>query len=538
MGRVVDGRGAVVRRVLSSVRLRGVLLAYLVFNVHEWAVYIAVLVWAYGEGGVRAASLVGLLQLVPSAVLASPLSVLLLRMRRSTALVVGYAVQGAAMLALAAALLAEAPFAVVSAAAAAAAVAVTLTRPAHLSLLPEVSETVEDLTAGNAASGFVEAVATLLGPLTSAALLGLFAPGAVPLVLGALTLLSAVALLLVLRSTDGAASPLAFRASGAWRLVLRDPASRLLCGLVTAEYVLIGLMDILLVVLALDVLGMADSGPGILNSAIGIGGLLGAALTVVLVGGRRLASAVLLGAVVAGVSFGLAGLATGVLVAVVLVAGSGAGKSFFDVANRTLVQRLLPDRLLGAVFGLQEGMMMAGLAVGTLLAPLLVELAGDRVALLLAGAVLPVVALLCGRGLRRLDRATEVPAHVLELLRGVPLLAVLAPRVVERLALESAPVHVAAGEDVVTEGEPGDRFYVIEGGRAAVTIAGQAVRVLEPGAWFGELALLHDGPRTATVTALDDLLLHAVDRDSFLASVGLSAPSRELAEGHARDHYR
>lgn len=513
------------------------MLGYLVFNVSEWAVYLTLLVWAYGEGGVQTASLLALLQLVPSALLATPLSVLLQRYSRLTALVVGYVAQAATLLALAAALFSDVSFPVVAAVSVVAAVAVTMTRPAHHALLPEISETTEELTAGNATSGAVEAVATFIGPLTSGVLLTVWAPGGVMVVMGLGAAVSVVVLAPLLRRRSTAPPVVVARDKGAARAVRRDPAARLLCGLVAAEYVLVGMMDILLVVLALDVLDMSQAGPGVLNSALGIGGLVGAAFTFVLIGRQKLAPAVVLGAIGVGVPLALASLAPGPVLAVLLIAACGAGKLFFDVANRTFVQRLLPDRLLTAVFGLTETLMMAGLALGTLVAPFAVEALGGRGAFVLAGSFLPVVALLAAARLRVMDGATVVPADVLAGLRGVPFLAVLAPRVVERLALEARVVGIEEGRAVIAEGDPGEDFYVIVSGAARVTQRGAFVRELGPGSWFGELALLRDGPRTATVTAATDLELWAVGRQAFLTSVGINPAAQDAAVEHARTTY-
>ena len=535
---VGEGRGAVVRAALADGRLRRTLLAYLLFNICELAVYLTLLVWAYGEDGVRGAGLIAVLQLVPAALLAAPVAALLLRVDRARALLVGYAAQALTLAALTVVLLLDLSFPVVAVAAVLASVAVTATRPAHHALMPEISGTTTALTAANAASGAVEAAATFLGPLSAGLLLAAWSPGGVALVM---TVASAVAAGAVVGLGGGRAAGPAHRPArpgGTARLVLRDPSARLLCGLVGVEYVLVGMMDILLVVLALDLLSMSEAGPGVLSSALGVGGVVGVVLTVVLIGRDRLAGYLVLGAVVAGVPLVGAGLAGGPAPALVLVAACGAGKLFFDVVNRTFVQRLLPDRLLTAAFGAQESLMMAGTAVGTVLAPLLVTLVGGPGAFALAGAVLPVVALLAWGPLRRLDRSMAIPRAELDLLLGVPLLAVLAPRVVERLARQATSVHLGPGDVVVAEGDDGDRFFVVAAGGVEVTQAGEPVRELGPGGWFGELALLRDTPRTATVTARTAVELVVLRREPFLTAVGLHAPSRAVADAHARDHYR
>lgn len=534
----VAGRSAVVRQALRNPALRRVLAAYLVFNVAEWATWIALLVWGYGEGGVRGASAVGLVQLVPAAVLASPAAAAFGRLERGRALCLGYAAQAGAFLAVGAALVTGAPVTVVVVAAVVSAVAVTLTRPMHNALLPEISRTTGDLTAGNAASGALEAIATFVGPLASGVLLALWGPGGVLLTFGAGCV---VAVLLTLRLTTTGqrrpVAPAAGRVERPIRDVLHHPAARLMCGLVAAEQVLVGMMDILLVVLALDVLAMSEAGPGVLNSAIGVGGVLGAALTLVLIGRQRLALPLVLAAVAAGAAFALAGAATVPEVALLLVAASGAGKAFYDVTSRTFVQRLLPDHLLATMFGLQEAMMMTGIAVGTLAAPILVAAVGPRAAFLLAGSFLPTVAVASYAMLRRLDDRAAVPVEVLDLLLQVPIIGVLAPRIVERLARDAEREEVPAGDAVVRTGEPGSRFYVIAAGRVDVAVGGVPVRELGAGDWFGEIGLLYDVPRSATVQALTDVSLWALDRESFLSSVTSVPTSLELAETHIRDTY-
>ena len=307
--------------------------------------------------------------------------------------------------------------------------------------------------------------------------------------------------------------------------------------LIAAEFALVGMMDILLVVLALDVLGMSDAGPGILNSAIGVGGFAGAALTFTLIGRPRLAGPLVLGAVGAGVAFGLAGQARLPLVAMALLAVSGAGLRFYDVASRTFIQRLLPDHLLTAMFGLQEAFAMTAIALGTLAAPALVGLLGASAAFLAAGCFLPIMAAASYGVLRRLDAEATVPADVLALLRPIPILAVLAPRIVERLARDAVAEQVSAGDHVVRQGDPGTRFYVIETGVVRVDIDGRQIRELGPGDWFGEIALLRDVPRTASIEAATDVSLWAVDRDSFLTAVTAVRRSLELADTHIRDKY-
>ncbi len=534
---------AVVRTAMANRDLRRVLVAYLIFNIGEWATWITLLVWAYERGGVRGSGAVALVQLVPSALLATPVASLCQRFTRGQALKVGYAAQSLTSLALGMALITNAPVGVVGALGALAAVTITATRPVHNALLPEISLTTGDLTVGNAATGSVEAMAAFIGPMFSGVVIAAWTIGGVPLIMGVLLM---TASLLTGGVTTAATPPPASTPArsvsrgpaGMLRPVLADPAARLLSGLVAAEYVLVGMMDILLVVLAVDTLSMSASGPAILNSALGLGGLAGAAFTFVLIGRRRLAPALAVGAVGAGFCFAISALSGTVVAAFVLIAATGAGKLFFDVCSRTLVQRLLPDRLLTAVFGLQEAMMMAGLALGTLIAPVLVQWLGAQVSFVAAGLFLPFVTLVAYPWLRTLDAGADVPADVLAGLLGVPILAVLAPRVVERLARDADVVTAESGEVVIAEGEPGQLFFVVSSGRLDVTIDGQHIRQLGAGGWFGELALLRDVPRTATVTAAERTVLWAVERDSFLAAVAAAPQAVKAADDHADDTYQ
>jgi len=535
-----EGRGAVVRQALRNPDLRRVLAAFLLFNVAEWATWIGLIVWGFGVGGVRGSAEIALVQLVPGALLATPAAALLGRLPRGRALALGYGAQTIGFLALGVALVTDAPVAIVGITAAASSITVTLTRPIHNALLPEISRTTGDLTAGNAASGSLEALATFVGPLVSGLLLAVWGAGGVLLVMSGC---SAAGVLLTARLVTSAPRgtvvrrPEQGRADGALQTVLKTPVARLMSLLIVAEYTLVGMLDILLVVLAFDVLGMSAAGPGVLNSAIGAGGVAGAALTFTLVGRPRLARPLVLAALCAGLGVALAGQSGAPLTALLLVAVSGAGKLFYDVTSRTFIQRLLQDHLLNSMFGLQEAFTMTGLALGTLAAPILVGLVGPQDAFIAAGCFLPLTAVVSYAALGRLDVGAAVPLDVLALLTGVPFLAVLAPRLVERMARDAFAKQVPRGEVVLRQGDLGTRFYVVASGRASVSIAGSQVREAVPGDWFGEVALLRDVPRTAAVTALTDLSLWVVERESFRTSVMALPRSVELADTHIRENY-
>ncbi len=533
------GRIALVRGALRNGPLRRVLAAYLLFNVSELAAWVALLVWSYQEWGVGGASGVSLAQLVPAAALAAPTAAWLGGYSRFGVLRLGYAAQAVAHTAPGVLVLVGAPAWLVVLAAVSSGVTVALSRPAHNAVLPDVSRTTSDLTTANAASGALEAVAAFAGPALAGLVLAQLGAGEALVGCG---VLMAVATAISPRARSAAApsdrSLGIVRPGAHLRALLVSPEARVLSVLSLAEFTLLGLSDILLVVLALDVLDLATGGPGLLTAALGVGGVVGSGFTFVLIGRPRMATAVVVGAAGAGLSFALAGVVDGVVVAMLAVAACGAFHVLFDVASRTLAQRLLPDRLLAAMFGVRESVMMTGYALGSLAAPLLVALSGPRGAFVAAGACLPVVAVLLLRSIVRLDRQTSVPEDVVALLAGVPSLRLLAPRVLERLAIDAVRVDVPAGSVLVTEGDAGELFYVVESGDLEVAVHGDVVRTLGPGQWFGELALLRSSPRTATVTAVTACRLWTIGRESFLGAVGRSAEARGAAEDHARTTYR
>jgi signal-transduction protein with cAMP-binding, CBS, and nucleotidyltransferase domain len=173
---------------------------------------------------------------------------------------------------------------------------------------------------------------------------------------------------------------------------------------------------------------------------------------------------------------------------------------------------------------------MVGLAVGSAAAPLLVTVLGAEGALLAAGGALVALAVLGWPRLRRIDAAAGGPARDFDLLVSLPIFTPLAQHVAERLAGHLVPVRVGAGGVVIREGDEGDRFYIVRDGHVAVTKGGRRVAELGPGDSVGEIALLRDVPRTATVTAIDDVDLLALEREVFLEAVTGSMPSRSAAD--------
>ena len=215
--------------------------------------------------------------------------------------------------------------------------------------------------------------------------------------------------------------------------------------------------------------------------------------------------------------------------ALVMLAVVGAANSVEDVAVFTLLQRLVPDHLLTRVLGATWALAMGGVAIGSIAAPLLVEAFGPRLALVAVGFVLPALALITYRRLAEIDHAVA-PAPELELLEQVPMFAPLSVAAKERLASHLVPVTVEAGELVIRAGEQGDRFYIVDEGELDISAKG-VHKTVHASDYFGEIALLRDVPRTATVKALVDSRLFALQRADFLAAV--TGHEAAHAAGHA-----
>jgi MFS family permease len=299
-----------------------------------------------------------------------------------------------------------------------------------------------------------------------------------------------------------------------------DRAAAGLTAIGGAQFLFLGMLDVFYPLLAIEILAIGTEGAGILAAAVGLGGLVGAAATAILVGRRRMASPIESSLALAGGAFAAISLAAGFAPVLGLLALVGGARSFFDVASRTLLQRSVDDRILARVFGLQEALAMGATALGAASVPILVAAFGDRAAFGIAGVLVVALGLVAFPSLRILDRRAVLPdPKRFAIVRAVPMFSVLSPLALERLVAALIPIEVPAGETLIREGEPGDRFYLIIGGEAEVMSSGRPVARLGAGEYVGEIALLRDVPRTATVRALTDLELAVLERDDFLAAV-------------------
>jgi MFS family permease len=535
-----SGTLPVLRRVLANHDLRRVLFSYFAFHIAEFGTWVAILLYAYEATGPASVGVVALVQLIPAALAAAPAAALGDRYPRHRVLTAGYLFQAVAMLATAAAMLLDGPVLLVYAAATVAATAMVVTRPTQSALLPSLSRTPDELTAANGAAGVVEGMGVLVGPLIAALVLAGSSVGVVFLVAGGALVVAAITTIgLTPRDARGAGASLSRPASdvtgvptgasagagddafwaGLWTVV-GDPDARLVVGLLTAKMLVVGAADVLFVLLALDLLGMGEPGAGLLNAALGAGTILGGALAFGLVGRERLALVVAVGAVVWGVAMGAVGLTGIAALAPGLIVLGGAGLTIMEVSGRTMLQRSIRDEVLTRVFGIQEGLAMVALAIGSVLVSGLVQAIGLVQTVVVISALLPIVALVTWARLSAIDRRATPPVQALGLLRRTSLFRPLPPPQLEAVARRGTWLTVPAGTTLIREGDVGDRYYVISSGAAEVTVGGEPVRMMDgAGVGFGEIALLRDVPRTATVTATTECVLFAIDRAPFLAAV-------------------
>lgn len=520
-------------------------MAFAAFNLADWARWLAILIYAFERGGAAEAGIVSLIQLLPAAVVAPIAASLGDRYPRERLLLLSYVLQASLMLSTALAIAVGAPPVVVYALAILGAMAITLTRPAHGSLLPGISRTPAELTAANAASGTMEGLGILAGQAMAGILAQAAGPGLALLVAGTVAGGAALAVLTirgpVRKSGSMADTPDAPRAAGGRRgplvellggldAVARFPGPRtvvLLLGVAAAVW---GALDVLVVVLVLEVLDGGASGVGFLNALAGIGGLAGATLALSLAGRVRLAVPFAAALVVWGVPLIVVGLAPIPVVASALLVAAGAGRTVQDIIGRTLLQRTCPDAVLTRVLGVVEGVFMAAFGVGAVLVPGFIAIVGAQAAFILTGLLLPVTIALAWRSLRAMDATAIVPVREVALLRGIALFEPLAPPVLERLALHLEPVTFGAGQTIIRQGDAGDRLYIVASGEVEVGIDGHVVGTQGAGTEFGEIALLRDVPRTATVTALTDVELLAMPRSTFLAAVTGDTQSAQAAD--------
>jgi CRP-like cAMP-binding protein len=519
-------------QVFRNPNIRRIEGAWAASIVAHWSYGIALAVFAYRDGGAAAVGLVGLVRFLPAAAASPFTAVLSDRYRRERVIVVAELTRAGLLATTTVIVVMEGPPALVYVLAGLVAIAYSAVRPAQAALLPSVAKTPKELTAANVTSSTIESLGIFGGPAIGGLLLAATGEEVVFGAAAAAFLLSAILIGRV--RVDSQPEPRerregVFREFSAGFVTLyRERGLRVLVLLLASQTFVAGMLNVLIVVTALRLLDLGEEGVGFLNSAIGIGGLVGAVVSAALIG-RRLSSNFLLGIGLWGIPIALIGVFPEPAPTLLFLAVVGLGNTLVDVSAFTLLQRAVPEEVLARAFGAVQALWVATIGIGSIAAPLLIAAVDIRGALLITGALLPTLAMLLRRRLAQLDEA-PVPERQLALLRGIELFAPLPQPTQESLAQVLRPVRLASGEELFRQGDVGDRFYIVADGEVEIVIDGDIVRETGPGGYFGEIALLRDVPRTATVRMKDDVELFALDRDDFIAAVSGHAASAEVAD--------
>jgi MFS family permease len=506
--------------------LRRLQLAWMAASVGGWVFFIVLAVYAYDQGGATAVGVAALARMVPAAVAAPVAGVVVDRRSRRDVLLVITLGRSLVLAGTGAAVAADAPLALVLVLAAVFTALATAHKPAQAAFLPTLSHSPRQLAASNAVWTAVDSAGFLAGALAGGLLVaatsletafavtaGVFAVAAWPF-----ARLPRDAVPAYRDHADGERR--AEELASGFRTVTRDRSLRLLVGLLSASTLVEGAADVLVVVVAIELLDLGGPGVGWLNSAWGLGGLAGGAAAISLLAHGRLAAGLAGGCLLVGVPLMLIAALPEVWMALAMLTVLGVGYSLIETAGLTLLQRLTSDDVLGRAFAVVESSYWLTTGIGAMLAPALVALLGIRGALVALGACLPLLAAARWVALARFEAGADVPKRAFELLRSVPLFAPLPLCTVETVCCRVTAIECGPGDAIVREGERGESFFVIAEGKFDVTCSQGSFPPLGGGDVFGEIALLRDLPRTATVTARTDGLLYALDRETFQLVVG------------------
>lgn len=536
-----------------SRRLVPYLAGHALATVGEWCVLIALLVYTYDRSGATAVGITSFVAISPYLLLAPVTARIAQRHPPGTVRLVGIAVQAFGFAIAGATVLATGPVWLAVLGVMIGYAASTSLRPAAAVLLPALVRTSRELTTANVWVGYGDTTALFLGPLLATGLLALSGPGAA--LTGAAAVTGIGLALSIPSSWNGPPAavdpdvptdrrPVREVVVGPFAdiiRVIRRPGSRGVLFVAMAQFVVVGASDVIWVVIAGEHLDLGGAGAGVLSALFGLGGFLSAAVSGRAARRSRLAPLLVLCLATIAVASVLLGWVITVAAAFVLIPLIGISRGLLDVLARVLLQRSAPPSELASVFGAVETLAGVGGLVGSLVAQVLIAQSGATAALIGIGVVFALAALGLAGSLRRADGAADVPVVEMSLLRLLPVFAPLPVWSLEAVARGAREVHAPAGTTLVTEGEPGDAFYAIVDGQFAVTQSGAVLSSIGRGAGFGEIALLADVPRTATVTATTAGSLLAIDRETFLVAVTGHEPAHDAAwtviesmSGHSR----
>ncbi len=554
--RLVVARAALAE-ALHNDGIRRLGLAWMLGIAADAALLVVTFVTVFNQGGVVAVGILGAIRMVP-AVVAGMLAGWLLERLPGDRLLVGLGLIRATAAAGTAVVIAGAVGAgeagvspdgsggatatliLLSLLSAVAAAAAAPIRPTTVTLMPAVARSPDELVAANTVWSTGEGIGAFLGPFIAGALMALdLHPLAAGGAAAAFLATSMIAAGLRFEQADDVSA--GRRARGRLRLLDGFRAvrrSRLLSWTmlgVFGQVVTRGLLNALVVVAAIDLLGMGQSGPGLLSAALGVGGLIGALTAMSSSRPERLVGTSIAALVFWGAPLVVIGLLPVPALALAAMVVIGVANATYDVALFTILQRSSTNEMRAPVLSVLETVIGMGAVAGSLLAPVLVTTFGARGGLFVSGLILPVIALVIVLRVGRVDEIAVVHEPIVKLLRQVPSFAALPMTAVERLADGLVPFSAPAGTHLMSQGELGDRFVVVESGEVEVFVDDRRIDRLGPGAGVGEIALLRHGPRTATVVAATDVTGFGVDAPTFLAAVAGPAAAA-MTERMARAH--
>jgi MFS family permease len=522
-----------VSMVLANRNLRRLEVAWAAFNIAEYAFVIALGVLAFDRGSAAAVGLMALIRTLPAMAAGPLLAVITDRVPRQHILTASLSGRALASAGLFIAVGTGSDIGIVYLLAALDAALATSFGPAHTALLPELSRSREELAASNAVSSVVENGGVLVGPLLAGLVFivletaAVFAMGIVVFLVGAL--------LAATIATDRTTRPERRHRVDAdllegWRALRAERGPALVVGLWTVEALLLGAIDVFTVVVAIDLLGLGDSGVGFLGAVNGAGGVIGAIAMTTFSRGNPFARYLGVGLLVMGVGLLITGLwpVLASVLAGFLLVGVAGGQ--IDIAAQTLLQRTVGEGQLGRVLGIFEGLYWGSLGVGGLLAGWLISVTDVGAAVVGGGVVLVLVALLARGPLRSVDTSIEVPTDRVDFLSTITIFGLLPIPTVEHLARQAEAVEVEAGTVIVRQDGSGDRIYAIEEGTAVVEVDGLHVADLGPQDVFGEIAPLRHLPRTATVRSTTDTRMLVLSGEEFSAAVSSHTSSASTAD--------
>jgi MFS family permease len=522
--------GSSLASVFRNPRLRKMQLAFGGSMIGDWASGTATAVFAYGVGGTKAVGLFYTVRLATMAVASPFMATLADRVSRRLVMVVCDLVRLLLFVAAAMCLYLHAPVWPVFVLSGAGALVSSAFRPAQAAWMPSLADSPDELTAANGTSSTLESLAFFLGPALGAFLLTVTDVPTV-FMINAATFLWSALLVLSIRarpaqhdensaSNGGESAKTGFlsETTAGFRAIARDRDATMVAVLTCVQTVVAGASAVYTVVMAVEILGTGPKGVGYLDSGFGVGAIVGGLFAIARAKKRKLASDLVVGVILWSIPLVTVWAFPSVPVVFAAIIAMGFGNPMVDVSFATILQRIMPDELLGRVFGALEGALIGTMALGAALMPFLIEVVGFDLALAILGIGITVLVLPWIPRARRLDGALAIPAGV-PLLEAIPMFAPLGPPTIESLARKLQRFQVPAGVVIVQEGQESDRFYVIESGSVKVSHGDRVIRQEGAGDFFGEIGLLRDVPRTATVTAESDAVLQVLERDDFLAAV-------------------